>query len=68
MKYKLNVSRDVDMDEPEVFILNLPAGFRFDDEIVHTRGYDSMAELRVDVKFSVIPCDCTECKRMASIN
>jgi hypothetical protein len=73
MKYKLNVSRDVDTDEPDVYILNLPAGYRFDEESSpndrsHVRGYDTMRELRADIKFSVIPCDCTECKRMASIN
>lgn len=67
MKYKLNVKRDVDTDEPEVFILNLPKGWRFDDQqgsrhddYSHVRGYDSMKELRADL-WSVIPCQCVSC-------
>jgi hypothetical protein len=67
VKYKLNVSRDVDRDEPGVYILNLPRGFRFDehsspDNRSHVRGYDSMRELRDDIKHSVIQCDCSDCK------
>jgi len=67
MKYTLNVSRDVDRDEPGVYILNLPRGFRFDEHSAkndrsHVRGYDTMKDLRVDVKNSVIPCDCSGCK------
>lgn len=63
-KYKLNVARDVDHDAPGSYILNLPGGFRFYDELVHTRGYDTMRELRADIKDSVIPCDCAECLRI----
>ena len=63
MKYKLNVQRDVDTDEPGTYILNLPRGFRFDDDLVHTRGYDTMRELRDAVKHEVIPCDCPSCKQ-----
>jgi hypothetical protein len=37
-KYKLNVARDVDLDGDDGFILNLPYGFRFYDDIVHTIG------------------------------
>ena len=59
-KYKLNIARDVDTDE-DVYILNLPYGFRFDDDIVHVRGFDTMRELRHAVKYEVIPCDCAEC-------
>jgi 23S rRNA G2445 N2-methylase RlmL len=44
-RYKLDVKRDVDADE-DGYILNLPYGFRFDDDIVHVRGYDTMKELR----------------------
>ena len=67
MKYKLDVARDVDRDEPGVFILNLPKGWRFDEESSnqnrsHVRGYDSMKELRDDIKHNVIPCDCFGCK------
>lgn len=65
MKYKLNVSRDVDVageytDQPD-YILNLPFGFRFADDLVHVRGYDSMKELKQSAKNDVIPCDCFEC-------
>jgi hypothetical protein len=69
VKYKLNIARDVDTDEPDVFILNLPAGWKFNHDpmdISHTYAYDSMKELREDIKSSVEPCDCAECKRMAA--
>ncbi len=67
MKYKLNVARDVDTDEPGVFILNLPGGWKFTHDpmsLRHTHAYDSMKELREDIKHWVEPCDCAECKRM----
>jgi hypothetical protein len=65
MKYKLNVAVDVDvagewMDQPD-YILNLPYGFRFADDLVHVRGYDSMKELKASAKSDVIPCDCADC-------
>lgn len=59
--YKLNVARDVDTDEPGNYILNLPRGFRFDDDVVHVMGFDSMQELRAAVKHNVIPCQCDGC-------
>ena len=68
MKYKLDVKRDVDIDGGGFFnditgyILNLPFGFRFYDDLVHVRGYDTMQELRESAKRDVIPCDCKECK------
>ena len=67
MKYKLNVKRDVDVcnsmfNNYTDYMLNLPNGFRFDDEIVHIRGFDSMAELRQAAKNDVILCDCKDCK------
>jgi hypothetical protein len=67
MKYKLDVARDVDTDEPDVFILNLPRGWRFDEvsspnDRTHVRGYDSMRELKNDIKHSVVQCDCSGCK------
>ncbi len=67
MTYKLNIARDIDTDDG-VFILNLPAGFRFDEQSPpndrsHVRGYDSMRELRADIKAgAVVPCDCSGCK------
>lgn len=60
-KYKLNKSRDVDTDGDEGYILNLPNGYRFDDEVVHTRGFDTMKELRAAIKTNVIPCNCKGC-------
>jgi hypothetical protein len=66
-KYKLNVARDVDTDEPDVYILNLPAGWCFDepsntpDDTSHVMGFDTMRELRDAVKHSVIPCSCNGC-------
>ena len=65
MNYKLNIVRDVDQDgygDDGVYILNLPNGFRFYDDLVHTRGYDTMAELKLSVKYDIIPCDCKDCK------
>lgn len=62
MNYKLDVKRDVDPDGDVGFVLNLPYGFRFDDDLVHVRGYDTMKELRDSAKRDVIPCDCKECK------
>jgi hypothetical protein len=59
-KYKLNVQRDVDYDDDGP-ILNLPHGYRFSDEVVHTRGYDSMKELRAAIKTEVIECRCSGC-------
>ena len=62
MNYKLNISRDVDPDGDTGFILNLPNGFRFYDDLVHTRGYDTIKELKDSAKNDVIPCDCKDCK------
>lgn len=61
-KYKLNVARDVDPDGDEGFILNLPFGFRFYDDIVHVKGFDSIREIKQAIKNGeVVPCDCNEC-------
>lgn len=62
MNYKLNINRDVDPDGDTGFILNLPNGFRFYDDLVHTRGYDTMKELKESAKKDVIPCNCKDCK------
>lgn len=65
-KYKLNVTRDVDVDgygDEVSYILNLPWGFRFYDDLVHIRGYDTMAELRSSSKDDVMVCDCSECQK-----
>ena len=40
MKYKLNVKRDVDVDgydDTVSYILNLPYGFRFDEDGNHVK-------------------------------
>jgi len=65
MKYKLNFARDVDTDEPDVYILNLPHGFRFDNDpcaIEHVRGYDTIKDMKDDIRWWVVPCDCKGCK------
>jgi hypothetical protein len=64
MKYKLDVARDVDVDgygDEVSYILNLPNGYRFDDDQVHIRGYDTMAELRHAAKNDIISCNCASC-------
>ncbi len=62
-KYKLNVARDVDTDEPDVYILNLPKGWKFDEPgASHVRGYDAMKDLRADVRNDVVPCNCDSCQ------
>ena len=68
MKYKLNFARDVDTDEPDVLILNLPSGFCFDDNAPennksHVKAYDTLKELRSDIKFNVINCNCISCNK-----
>lgn len=60
-KYRLDVQRDVDPDGCGGLMLHLPFGFRFDDDLVHVRGYDSMAEVRESARRDVIPCECAEC-------
>lgn len=70
MKYKLDVKRDVDEDEGGGLMLWLPFGFRFYDDLVHTRGFDTMRELRQAAEQDVVPCDCPECaakKRGAAV-
>jgi hypothetical protein len=65
-KYKLDVKNDVDVDgygEDATYLLNLQYGFRFSDDIVHVRGFDTMKELKESIKNDVIPCDCADCKR-----
>jgi hypothetical protein len=66
-KYKLNVAQDVDADEPGVYILNLPAGFRLDEfDLCHTMGFDTIKELRHYAKTSVVPCTCNGCTYLAN--
>jgi hypothetical protein len=65
VQYKLNMD-DVDVDSPTDFILNLPRGFRFNDEVVHVRGFSSMRELREAVKNEVIECRCSGCTTAAT--
>lgn len=63
-KYQLDVKRDVDVNEDGYFLYLTP-GWTFDNEIVHCRNFDTMAELRAAVKTDVIKCQCTECKELA---
>ena len=67
MKYKLNL-KDVDIDGyPEdgegmgSYILNLPYGFRFEDDLCHTKGFDTMQDLKRACRLEVIQCNCKEC-------
>jgi hypothetical protein len=62
MKYKLDIKRDVDPDG-DAYFLWLPFGFRFSDDLVHVRGYDTLAEIRKAAKTDVITCDCEDCKK-----
>jgi hypothetical protein len=61
MKYKLDINRDVDADG-DAYMLWLPFGFRFSDDLVHVRGFDTIAEIKEAAKRDVIPCDCEDCK------
>ena len=66
MKYKLDIKRDIDTDEGGGLMLWLPVGFRFYDDLVHVRGFDTLAEVRKAAREDVIPCDCAECKSLAA--
>jgi len=60
--YKLNRARDVEKVSDKEYMLFLPKGFRFYDEIVHCRGFDSIADIKRAIKDNdVMPCDCHEC-------
>lgn len=66
MKYKLDASKDVDIcglhtSYPD-YILNLPNGFRFYDDLVHVRGFDSMQELKKSARTDVVVCNCKSCQ------
>jgi hypothetical protein len=64
MKYKLNVKQDVETingDFSRNYFLTLPYGFRFYDDLVHVRGYDTMRELRLSARTEIISCNCQEC-------
>jgi hypothetical protein len=64
MKYKLNFARDVDTDEPDVYILNLSNGFKFAHDawaIEHVRAYDTVQEMKDDIKHFVVACNCKDC-------
>jgi hypothetical protein len=73
MKYKLNISRDVDAHPRTSFgysgndgvdyMLTLPVGFCIWESGEHTAGFDSMSELRAAIKKDVMQCDCPECGR-----
>jgi len=59
MKYKLK-KNDVDQCE-DGYMVFLPYGFRWNDDIVHVRGFDTMAEVRAAAKTDVVECGCLEC-------
>jgi hypothetical protein len=61
-KYKFDRA-DVDVFEDNDILLTLPYGYRFSDDLVHVRGYDTIAEIKQSIKRGdVIPCDCDACK------
>lgn len=66
-KYKLNVTRDVDVDDDGP-ILNLPKGFCFDEsgnkpnDTCHVKGFDTMKDLRAAIRIEVVVCGCNSCK------
>ena len=61
MKYKLDIKRDVDADG-DGYMLWLPFGFRFSDDLVHVRCFDTITEIKTAAKNDVVECDCKECK------
>jgi hypothetical protein len=62
VKYKFDRA-DVDVFEDNDILLTLPYGYRFSDDLVHVRGYDTIAEIKQSIKRGdVIPCDCDACK------
>ena len=63
-KYKLDVKRDVDHCQEGGYMLCLPPGFRFYDDMVHVRGFDTLKEIRQAARRDVIPCDCKECEAL----
>ena len=68
MKYQLNIFRDVDADG-DAYMLWLPFGFRFSDDLVHVRGFDTIDDIVKAAKNDVIECDCDDCKKnIAELN
>jgi hypothetical protein len=61
MKFKLDVTRDVSIGDDSC-VLVLPLGWRFDDELIHVRTFDTLKDLRTAARTKVIPCDCYQCK------
>jgi len=60
VKYKLNVKNDVEFGD-DGYMVFLPYGWRWCDDIVHVRGFDTMAEVRAAAKTDVVECGCLEC-------
>ena len=61
MKYKLDVTRDIDRDGGDGFMLWLDYGWCFADQGNHVQGFDTMKELRKAVRLETRKCDCKEC-------
>jgi hypothetical protein len=66
MTYKLNIKKDLeitplDYDDANEYFLWLPFGYRFSDDLVHCRGFDTLAEVKAAAKNDVIECNCVEC-------
>jgi hypothetical protein len=62
MKYKLDIKKDVDADG-DGYMLWLPFGFRFSDDLVHVRCFDTLTEIRQAAKRDVVECDCEDCTK-----
>lgn len=59
-RLKLDFKQDVDECE-NGYMVFLPYGWRWCDDIVHVRGFDTLKELRAAIKTDVETCDCREC-------
>ncbi len=64
IRYKLN-PKDIDTDEPDKLILNLPKGFRFDYDpfdVNHIWAFESLKEIKDSIRAGcIVKCDCKEC-------
>ena len=64
-RFKLDFKQDVESCE-DGYIVVLPYGWRWNDDVVHTRGFDTLKEIRAAIKTDVEICDCDECVAAAS--
>ena len=75
MKYKLDVAKDVEVDSKGEHTLRLPFGWKFTDGnygtlgwkstragVCHSKEFDSIEEVRDEVKNNVSACACGRCE------